>query len=115
MKADGLGNTLIEAIKEMDGGIPSDMVDEYYQKGVRHVLNRFEYIKQKRHVMWTITTWSVKIMRSEVMKCGTDLDKAQLPMPSRYNSKHRGTKKRVMTKGSNRSAAKQRRIVTSNV
>ena len=115
MKADGLGNTLIEAIKEKDGGIPSDMVDEYYQKGVRHVLNKFEYIKQKRHVMWTITTWSVRIMRSEVMKYGTDSDKARLPMPTRYNNKHRGTKKRVMTKGSNRRAAKQRRIVTTNV
>lgn len=107
MEADGLKGSLSKLILEKGGEISDEKVNELYDIGLAHVIDTVTYIKKKQYVRWRVTTWSKSVQRSEILKSGTAEDKLRLKAPTRYNNKH--SKKRKM-KGSNRKAAKQRRI-----
>ena len=100
-------------IQEKKGsGISVETVQKYYNISMKHVLSEVEYIKAMRgHMDWPITTWSKRLLPSEIKANGTPADIAWLPAPTRLNQKHRG-EKRKMTQ-SNQRAAKLRRITTS--
>jgi hypothetical protein len=43
---------------------------------------------------WGISTWSRKVARLQIMKCGNDSDKASLPVATRYNQPRQQRKTR---------------------
>ena len=79
-KADGL------ELREM--GMDAAYQNEMFQVVKDYLKTRLEYVFQndKLHPEnWEISTWSVKVQRSNIMKYGTESDKNKVGPPSRFN------------------------------
>lgn len=87
--------TLME--ESLANGIPDDVDEAFVQasfnEATEHLKNKVSYVwnnaKDERALAtWAIGTWSRKVARSEIEKCGTASDKAQLPAKTKYNKPH---------------------------
>ena len=72
-----------------------------YAIATEHLKSTFSYIFSRPQAglvaNYTIGTWSKKVQRAQVMKHGTEEDKAKLPPPSNYNHEHK--QKRTVASG----------------
>ena len=100
--------------------IPSNQedIDEAFVKSsyaiaTEHLNSHFSCIFAGPHsglvANYTIGTWSKKVQTSQVMKHGTEEDKAKLPPPSNYNHEHK--QKRTLASGE---CVRPRKIVKRN-
>ena len=81
-------------VKQKGGKFTAQEIDQYYEIILQYILSRVEYIKNKKISKWTVTTWSRNILRSSIMKHGTEEDKQRLPEETRYNRSHTGRKRK---------------------
>jgi hypothetical protein len=90
-----------------DLNIPSDpaaitaaMIQETLKKAKAHVKTRASYVfhkKRSRPEKWKVGTWSKYVSNSEILKNGTEQDKAQLPAPTRRNKPRQQTSRKRKT------------------
>jgi hypothetical protein len=91
-----------------DINIPNDpstinaaVIQETTEKAEAHVKRRVSYVFNKRKAkpeVWKVGTWSKQIAHSEILKHGTEEDKAQLPEGANYNKpRQTTTRKRKIT------------------
>ena len=85
---------LTSLVKQKGGKFTDQEINQYYDISLQYILNRVEYIKNKNFSKWTVTTWSRNILRSSIMKHGTEEDKQRLPEETRYNQSHTGRKRK---------------------
>ena len=85
---------LTSLVESKRGNFNDQEIDHYYEIVLKYILSQVEYITNKKYSKWTVTTWSRNILRSSIMKYGTEEDKKRLPQETRYNRSHTGRKRR---------------------
>jgi hypothetical protein len=86
MRAQNLKDQLPVLIKSNGGRIPFITIEGKYKEGIDHVFKEITYLRSCAKVeTWSVTYWSKKISRNEIIKCGTDADKGRLPQATFRN------------------------------
>lgn len=68
--------------------INAEYLQESFQAANNHLKTRVGYVFQNRKAKpatWVLSTWSKKVSHSEIVKHGTDEDRANLPSENRFN------------------------------
>jgi hypothetical protein len=83
-------------------------INQLYNFGTQHLKSKVSYIwpdneneeQSSRRDKWSVSTWSTKIGRSQVVKRGTQADQSNLAAATRFNEphSHRPRKKRRVTR-----------------
>ena len=77
---DGINNTKT---------LTDEKIDKTYCAGLNNLKSKFSYIftneKFKAHLRWSVSTWSMRIRYTEVMKYGTPEDIQKLPRATGKN------------------------------
>ncbi len=62
---------------------------QYLKSKVNYICHHNENEEHKsRQDKWSVATWSTRIGRSQVIKCGTQADQNNLPAATRFNQPH---------------------------
>lgn len=76
--------------------LPMDFVEASYALATEYLRTRAGYIweKCKRPEMLCVSSWSKRVLRSNIEKFGNELDLQNLPPPQRCNNPHRHRRQR---------------------
>lgn len=94
--------------------LPMDFVEESYKIATEYLKTRAGYIwdKCERPEMLCVSSWSTRVLRSNIEKYGNETDRRNLPPPQRVNGQHTHMRHRRRRQNQGTpEGARQRRIV----